>query len=254
MQKLAGVNWAPYRYKDSKWQAFPLEQYWDELKDRYTKAFSQEYSTEEKPDELRGGAVVMGQLYYLSLYGGASNTVQIGADIMSAKYQAYDKPLGASIAKGTGLAVLWLVNNVLVVNNAFFSRTQFLRTLQQLMSKEKFFGSQASVLSSQGVIAKGAKYLFTKFRSWGWAKGLSVGLLGAVLLAGVVIAVVFLVKYYMAGNKVATVFATAIAGALLTYLMVIGPILQMINVSRGLASMYHLTRTAALARTITMSS
>ncbi len=254
VQKLAGLNWAPYEYKNDKWQAYPVEDYWDVLKDRYTRAFSHEYSDEDNPDELRGGAVIVGQLYYLSLYAGIANTVQIGTDILSAKYQTYDKPIGASIAKGAGLAVLWVVNDLLVLNNAFFSRTEFLRTLQKLMSQEKFFSSHESGLKTVSQIPKGIKSLFVKVRSWGWARGLSAGLLGAILLAGAVIAVTYLVKSYMAGNKVAKGFVTALVGGLMLYLTVITPILQVINISGALMKTYNLTRVAALTRVLGMSS
>ena len=254
VQSLAGLNWAPYQYKSDKWQAYPLEQYWDVLKDRYTRAFSEEYSDEENPDELRGGAVIVGQLYYLSLYGGVGNVVQIGTDILSAKYQTYDKPLGATIAKGSGLAVLWVVNDLLVVKNAFYSSTKFLRSIQKLMSEEKFFSSHQSGLKTVAQIPKDIKNLFTKVKSWGWAKGLSAGLLGAILLAGAVIGVVYLTKYYLANNKVARGFAAALVGGLLLYLTVITPALQIINISSALMSKLSLTRAVAITRVLGSSS
>ncbi len=254
VQSLAGLNSAPYQYKNDKWQAYPLEQYWDVLKDRYTRAFSEEYSDEENPDELRGGAVIVGQLYYLSLYGGVGNVVQIGTDILSAKYQTYDKPLGATIAKGSGLAVLWVVNDLLVLKNAFYSSTKFLRSIQKLMSEEKFFSSHQSGLKTVAQIPKDIKNLFTKVKSWGWAKGLSAGLLGAILLAGAVIAVVYLTKYYLANNKVARGFAAALVGGLLLYLTVITPALQIINISSALMSKLNLTRAVAITRVLGASS
>lgn len=76
----AVLSWAPYRYKDGEWQSYPIDEYWDRMETRF-KAIFTEYQDDPDYEDIRSGQVLIAQSYYLSLYRGQSNIVQIGADL-----------------------------------------------------------------------------------------------------------------------------------------------------------------------------
>jgi type II secretory pathway pseudopilin PulG/subtilisin-like proprotein convertase family protein len=73
----AELSWAPYRYKDSEWQSYPIDEYWDKIQVRYKAAFT-EYKDGPDFEDIRRGQVLIAQMYYLALYRGQGNLVQIG--------------------------------------------------------------------------------------------------------------------------------------------------------------------------------
>ncbi|MCL5998459.1 MAG: hypothetical protein M1546_20755, partial [Chloroflexi bacterium] len=257
VQTMAGVNWAPYQYKDGQWKAYPIDDYWKLLKDRYQPAFADAYTDEAQPGELadvRGGAVVMGQIYYLTLYAGVNVVVQVGQDPLKTRYQLDDKPIGAKIAKGTSAAVLWMVNDILILENTFFSRTDVLKVFYRYMSGQKFFSSQGSTLKWLAGLPGSYKNMVTRLTSRAWLRAGIISL-SAILALGVIYALLVVEKYYMADAGWAKGLVGSVAGVLLAYIFIYTPIVQVENLIRAtMALSPNLTRAAAVKQVLTKSS
>jgi hypothetical protein len=84
---VAGINWAPYRFS-AAWEAFPIDEYWDELERRYP------FADVDNPDEA-AGMTVFAQLYYLGIHTGVENVVQLGDILMETAAALEDAPLYA---------------------------------------------------------------------------------------------------------------------------------------------------------------
>ena len=229
LDTVAGLNWAPFRYRDGEWQAYPIEEYWDELHDRYTTAFAHEYGDDDDPAAARGGAVIVGQTHYLSLYAGVSVTVQSGDKLLTqVDYQTYDRPLGAIIAKAGSAAILFMVNKIIMWH--FYQSTTALKTLYEFIQKQKLARYNRNTLDSVVGYGRAIKNYITKWSSS--ARGmvkLGLVMLGVVILLAAIIGFVVLMKYYMADNTAAKITLAVLVGAVLLYFTVITPILQVAN-------------------------
>ncbi len=91
VQSVASLNWIPYRYNGVDWVSCSIDAYWDELARRYPFAARSDAQT-------RAGLQLGTQLYYLSLYGGAFNFVQMGDALLSQGKTRSDPALAAKYA------------------------------------------------------------------------------------------------------------------------------------------------------------
>ncbi len=219
LDTVTGLNWAPFRYKDDEWQAYPIEEYWDELHDRYTVAFVDEFEDDDDPEAARGGAVIVGQTHYLSLYVGVSANVQSGDELLTQKdYQTYDKPLWSTIAKAGGAAILFVVNTIIMWH--FYESTTALKALYQFMVKQKLASYNESTMDSLIRYGRAIKNQMSKWASS--ARGLKVMgvvMIGViVLLVAAIIGFYFLMKYYLADNQAAKITLAVLEATLLAYL------------------------------------
>jgi hypothetical protein len=78
LQTIGGMSWAPFRYQGGAWGAFPIEEYWGELRSRTASQF-------ESGDTPRvsAGKELVAQIYYLQLYKGMSAHLSIGNAILT---------------------------------------------------------------------------------------------------------------------------------------------------------------------------
>ena len=249
VETVAGLNWAPYRYQDGGWEAYPLEEYWDELHERYTAAFAGEYDDEDSPDEVRGGAAIMGQLYYMSIYLGVSVGVQSGKELLTQnEYQTYDKPVWSRISGFGGTAVVFIVNRVLMRN--FYQSSLALRALYYFMKKERFF--TAHELGGTAFRAIKGKVM-NWWSGHKWRLG-AAGVAAAVLLGLIITGAVFLAKGFLADKPAARITAAVIVGALLFAGTVLLPIVQTINLVKTFQSTFNLSASAAAGRVLGKSA
>jgi hypothetical protein len=120
VQIMAGMKWAPYQHKDGEWTWYPIEDYWQELQKRYEDAFSDDYNDEDNPEEVRGGAVIAGQIYYVSLYIGTNAIVQVGDSVETQMSWSPDGPLWSKIAgavrHGVNLIIKILAKTAILQN------------------------------------------------------------------------------------------------------------------------------------------
>ncbi|HBY98100.1 MAG TPA: hypothetical protein DEP84_29855, partial [Chloroflexi bacterium] len=219
VQTVAGLNWAPYRYRNGEWEPYPIEDYWDELHDRYAEDFADEFSDEDNPQEVRDGAVFVGQIYYLTLYAGVNVVVQSGDTLLIQKYQTYDRPLAFGMGNLGAKAVLAVVE-VWVMRN-FASSTKALRFLAQVL-----FTSGEQARKSFQPTAQTLGNLVEKWKNVGrWLGARGAVTFGVMLvIAGLAVGVYFLAKAYLNDVSWAVTTLTVIVGAILGYLFVLAPI------------------------------
>ncbi|MBN1180206.1 MAG: tandem-95 repeat protein [Anaerolineae bacterium] len=84
VETVATVQWAPYRYRNGQWQAYPIAEYMDVLDLRIGDLFKgvpdfYDPNDLENSELALDGAVMAAQSSYLAFYNGVSNIVQRGA-------------------------------------------------------------------------------------------------------------------------------------------------------------------------------
>jgi hypothetical protein len=75
VETIAALSWAAYRQVGGEWEALPREAYWAELVRRYAAP-----GEDIEAGEFFGGLLALGA-YYLGLFNGVLNTVQIGSNL-----------------------------------------------------------------------------------------------------------------------------------------------------------------------------
>lgn len=93
LQTLAGINWAPYAFKNGRWGALPLSDYYPELQRRTD-------GPRDPADSpvIDDGKEVAAQLYYAVLVKGLTSFVSIG-DPLAVPVNLRDVPLGRTDAE-----------------------------------------------------------------------------------------------------------------------------------------------------------
>lgn len=245
---MAGLNWAPYRFQDGEWQSYPIEDYWQELDDRYGLDFADEYAGEEDPEEVRAGGVFVGQVYYLTLYKGMSAIVEEDGVPLSQDYQTYDKPLWATFARIGTISIVTMIDKI--VMHGFENSVKALRFLNLLHQSVQAEGKE-SIRSTLNTI----KHYFNKFRGWWRSSGVEaraltiVGVLLGLLL--VVTLTLFIASGW--GNFYAKATAAAVIGVLMFALQIVVPALQ-IRAMIGLLYESGMGAWKATGKVLSMSS
>ena len=93
---LASINWAPYRYEDGQWQAYPLDDYWDKMSVRFKAQFQDrfqqdppEYYKDAAPADKAAvidGLVAATQSFYIGMAYGTSSVVQTGPNVLRKRF------------------------------------------------------------------------------------------------------------------------------------------------------------------------
>jgi len=229
VQTVAGMNWAPYRYRDGEWEPYPIEDYWEELEERYEKDFADEYVDEEDPDDLRTGAVFVGQIYYLAMYNGVHVAVQSGDTLLTQNYQTSDRPLAFTVSWAGAKAVLALVQ-VWVMRNFLYSQ-KALKFMAQIVRSTQYGASGA--VQPFGHTLRNLINKWNNVGRWVGARGaVTAGVL--LVLAGLAVGIYFLSREYMGDNMEAQMAVHAIVGIALGYMLVLSPIMAVVGMIRAL--------------------
>jgi uncharacterized repeat protein (TIGR01451 family) len=131
-QTVASVNVAPFRYNTAlgRWEAAPIEGYWKELRQRHANDFDDQVATGKITRQIADGKLTFVQFYYFSLYNGLNRLVQIGDKPLTSLGSLPDAPMGATIAKGVGKAVVFIVDALFILPFALYAGSDdFLRLL-----------------------------------------------------------------------------------------------------------------------------
>lgn len=190
---VAGVNWAPYRFNGAAWDAFPIDEYWEELERLYT------FDEVDDRDEA-AGMVFFLQMFYLSLFQGVNTTVQVG-DVPMVTGTALG---GAAVAAKTGVKLALLAGKSLVVMtiieqvvNAILGKLG--KAAVEFSKPERFFkllGLLKLHKALEGLketVKSNLKWAFSK-SGWGAGVLLVLAVIVVILLVAVAItAAVFLV-------------------------------------------------------------
>ncbi|MFN2286250.1 MAG: hypothetical protein ACK2UQ_17675, partial [Anaerolineae bacterium] len=226
---IGGLKWAPYHYKDGDWEAYPIEDYWDELEERYARDFEGEYADEENPEETREGAVFLAQLYYLSLYQGVSMTIEEDGKPLKHDYQTSDAPLWSTIVRGGTKAIVVIVNKYLLrAFNESRKAMAYLKYIKNTLAKR-----DEGRLAIESVVQAANRY-WQKFREFFMKRG-SFGR-GAIVVALIVVllALVYTVSY-LANHRHAgwaIKLGKAIVGIVAAVVLVILPLWQIVSMVR----------------------
>jgi subtilisin-like proprotein convertase family protein len=199
---LAGLNWAPYKYAGADvWESDPVDEYVAKLKGRLRPLFEADpdlnpdrYTIDEIASILDGAEIVAGS-FYLTLFAGLSNVVEMEGFSLSLSYAKEDvdvwftgAKIGGSIAKAV---VLEIASQVADAGRW----TSLGRTLMDAKWFTRFFGTGAAdeslaMLLQAGGQSGGVTGLIR--RVW---KGQVLGKAGAPLLVVGAVAAVGLVAY-----------------------------------------------------------
>ncbi|MBP7690037.1 MAG: hypothetical protein KA765_19130, partial [Thermoflexales bacterium] len=78
----AAINWAPYRFKDGAWRAYPMHEYWDMFGVRLEQSLTNDPTlSAEDNATINHGKVILARAYYLSMNQGHAALVQIGQEL-----------------------------------------------------------------------------------------------------------------------------------------------------------------------------
>ena len=113
----AAMSWAPYRFKDGAWQAYPMNEYWDAFGVRLKSVLPDDPALSAADNEsLNHGKVIFARSYYLFMNQGRAALVQIGRDLAFAySPQQADLTLTKTLmasASGLGGGISAVLNKV----------------------------------------------------------------------------------------------------------------------------------------------
>lgn len=216
VQTMAGLNWAPYKYQDGEWAACPIEDYWPELQKRYEEQFREEFSDEPNPEEVRGGAVTLMQIYYVSLYHGVNAVVQIGESLKQQLSWSLDSPLWAAISNAGRKGGLFIIENTLV-------ETGVLKALHRLRTT----GSQ---VWTRSVARQFIKQTCKRWLGKAFAKvKLGLAILGMIATITAILVNALYLSKTRTGNKGLRIGLAVSIGLILFASSIVMPILQSIH-------------------------
>ena len=217
VQTTASLNWAPYKYQDSEWAAYPIEDYWLELQKRYQEQFGEEFGDKDDPEEVRGGAVVLMQIHYVSLYHGASAVVQIGESVEQQLSWSPDSPLWATLANAGRKGGLFIIANALV-------ETGVLKALYGLVKLKTGTWSGAGYRS---VAWKSVKQTCRKWLSNTFAKvKLGLAILGMIATITAILVNALYLSKTQTGNQALRIGLAVVIGVILFASSIVMPILK----------------------------
>lgn len=79
---VAGLSWAPYRYRNAAWEPFPFAEYWDSLAIRLKQGRAFGAGEGENSRAISAGKTRLAQTYFAYLYAGRAGLVQSDATIL----------------------------------------------------------------------------------------------------------------------------------------------------------------------------
>ena len=91
---VALLSWAPYRYRNDKWESYPIAEFWDKLEVRFREIFPPQ--DEENAEDRARGRVMVARAYYLQLFRGQGNVVQLGGSV---EWEANDDQTDSKLAE-----------------------------------------------------------------------------------------------------------------------------------------------------------
>ncbi|MBN2390841.1 MAG: thrombospondin type 3 repeat-containing protein, partial [Anaerolineae bacterium] len=121
LNTIAAINWAPYRYRNGAWNAFPLAEYWDLLGVRLKAALPLVADTPaDVAEDIRDGQIAVARSYYLALNQGRTSLAAVGNTplypynplqgdgslAMSISYLMTHSVYGATVGGGKGIVAV----------------------------------------------------------------------------------------------------------------------------------------------------
>jgi len=141
---LTALNWAPYRYRDGAWRAFPLAEYWDLLGARLKAALPLDPELDaERGENVRAGQIVFARSYYLAMNQGRVALVGLGDDL-SHPYN----PLQGDGSLTMSLSLLMTRSGISMVGGVATVVGMVVDTMVDIYESEVIFSRYAGKLSN----------------------------------------------------------------------------------------------------------
>jgi len=113
---MAFLSWAPYRYRDGRWESYPFAEYWDLMEVRFKEAFPPGDSNDLDGDYEALGRVALARSYYLSMFSGVTGMVLIGGnrvwDLEQNQLDLSLVRLAWKVGKGVGIGLRAIVTKI----------------------------------------------------------------------------------------------------------------------------------------------
>lgn len=211
VETLAILSWAPYRYRDGAWQAYPMKEYWDLLEVNLKGRFKLDPALGDIAADVQQGQVLMAQALYLSLFLGRVGLVAMNGQPV---YEYNPQETDTSLLDAT-LASFWLYGDYLqgriqeVAEEAAEKFTEFLEFealfvgmegVTSCSKAEKFLVLLGEARSAVGEKASNFRTMFDKMAER--ADRLEAAE-SAIMLVGAVIGVTLTILYLTLKNETA---------------------------------------------------
>ncbi|MEJ5309992.1 MAG: LamG-like jellyroll fold domain-containing protein [Anaerolineae bacterium] len=99
VETLASMSWAPYRYKDGRWQAYPVAEYWNSMYARFANRFPEDPKLpEDWRKDVQVGQITLAQSYYFSMMQGRVGLVAVGEQALQLGLSPKDEDVTEQVA------------------------------------------------------------------------------------------------------------------------------------------------------------
>ncbi len=242
IETIASLKWTPYQYDSiDGWAAADMPTFWQEMETQLGGSF-EDLADPEEADTYHTAT----QFFYMSIYAGISNVVQIGDVLLTAAYATPDKPLAFSMTAEVGK--LLLTGMKLYV--------KYSEALARAMAQARYaleFRPLVNNVPRQLVLAK-----FWQQQVLFYGNGLVAAAVFTILIVAFLVAATALFFNYALNDNTLpwNIIAAASIGALLTIITILNPILSTIRLARNLANVAEglISFSSALGRTLAASS
>ncbi len=116
------LSWAPFRYRDGRWESYPIDEYWDLLQVRLQEVFPVGDPADVQGVRVAAGQTALARSFYLAMFIGVTKMVRIGeqhvwdldaseADLSLARETGR---LAKEVGNGIGIVVSFLAEDYLL--------------------------------------------------------------------------------------------------------------------------------------------
>ncbi len=249
-QTIVGINWAPYRYDQTngEWEPYPAEEYWDELKRIYG-----DIADPADSPEVAKGKLMIAQIFYMMLYTGQANVVNVGgASLMEGLPAKSDIVLQDSNiyfwAKTVGGTAFVFIINQIVMQRIQDQAEVVWKALGKLAATDELtLAGDIETTTLWRTIkakAKALKSLIKKIINKLGMRGFAS--LALLAIAAVTVAIIAFTKWFLSGDPAAKVTAIVIGATLLLVFKVILPLKTVSNAVKVVKSAANIGTKSAL--------
>jgi hypothetical protein len=164
----AGMNWAPYRYIGAgEWEAYAVEDYVSQLEERLRPLFKDDPEFNQDP-HIMTGAEITANSFYLSLFVGVSNVVELDGAPLTLAYARSDADVSYTDGSGVGGSIAKFITQEIAKQMVKQERWAWLGkeliTFSRASASAQSSGTQA--LKAIGQQASGTGGKFARFKSF----------------------------------------------------------------------------------------
>ena len=110
------LSWAPFRYRDGKWQSYPADEYWDLMQVRFKDRFQDSTVPADYREDITQGEITIAKSFYLSIMQGRVGLLDVGNrpgyQFTPEQTDAYITNMVATAIKGAGSGLRTVVKQI----------------------------------------------------------------------------------------------------------------------------------------------